>query len=45
MITDAKALYDSFHRETVTAKVTDGRAALEIRVIKELLQDLGGELR
>ena len=45
MITDAKALYDSFHRETVTANVTDRRTALEIRVIKELLQDLGGELR
>ena len=41
MITDAKALNDSFHRETVTANVTDRRTALEIRVIKELLQDLG----
>ena len=45
LITDAKALYDSYHRESVTANVTDRRIALEIRVIKELMQDLAGEMR
>eukprot|EP00435_Cladocopium_sp_Y103_P060028 s240_g21.t1 len=45
LITDAKALYGSYHRETVTANVTDRRTVLEIRVIKELLQDLSEELR
>eukprot|EP00435_Cladocopium_sp_Y103_P006856 s1452_g2.t1 len=45
MITDAKALYDSYHRESVTSSVTDRRIALEIRVIKELIQELKGELK
>eukprot|EP00435_Cladocopium_sp_Y103_P073124 s421_g42.t1 len=45
MITDAKALFDSYHRESVTSNVTDRRIALEIRVIKELVQELRGELK
>ena len=45
LVTDAKALYDSYHRESVTSSVTDRRIALEIRVIKELAMELKGELR
>ena len=44
-ITDAKALYDSYHRETVSANLTDRRVALEILVVKQLMTDLSGELR
>ena len=45
LVTDAKALYDSYHRESVASSVTDRRIALEIRVIKELVMELKGELR
>ena len=31
LVTDAKALYDSYHRESVTTSVTDKRTSLEIR--------------
>ena len=45
MITDAKALYDSYHRERTSSSVVDKRVSLEIRVMKERLQDLGGVLK
>ena len=45
VITDAKALYDSYHREGTTSSVVDRRVSLEIRVMKERLQELGGILK
>ena len=45
MVTDAKALYDSYHREGVSSTVVDKRVSLEIRVMKERLQQLGGNFR
>ena len=42
MITDANALYDSYHREGLGGNVTDKRTGLEIRVTKERLQSLHG---
>ena len=45
MITDAKALYDSYHREGLGGGVTDKRTGLEIRVTKERLQDLDGSFK
>ena len=45
LVTDAKALYDSYHRESLISSVTDRRISLEIRVVKEQLQSLGGNLR
>ena len=45
IITDAKALYDSYHREGTSSSVVDKRVSLEIRVMKERLQDLGGVLK
>lgn len=45
LVTDAKALYDSYHRESVTTSVTDKRTSLEIRVVKEQLQAIDGCLR
>ena len=45
MVTDAKALYDSYHREGVSSTVVDKRVSLEIRVMKERLQQLNGKLR
>ena len=45
MITDAKALYDSYHREGFGTSVIDKRVSLEVRVVKERLQALGGQLR
>jgi len=44
LVTDAKALYGSYHRESVTSSVTDRRIALEVRVSKELVMELKGEL-
>ena len=44
MITDAKALYDSYHREGLGGNVTDKRTGLEIRVTKERLEGLQGNL-
>ena len=44
-MTDAKALYGSYHRESVTSSVTDRRIALEVRVSKELVMELKGELK
>ena len=45
LVTDAKALYGSYHRESVTSSVTDRRIALEVRVSKELVMELKGELK
>ena len=45
LVTDAKALYDSFHRDGFGTGLTDRRTALEVKVIKEGLQSLGGSLR
>ena len=45
MVTDAKALYDSYHREGASGTVVDKRVSLEIRVMKERLQELNGRLR
>ena len=46
MITDAKALYDSYNKEGLTGSSSvDKRTSLEIRVGKEQLQALGGVLK
>ena len=45
MVTDAKALYDSFHREGYSNSVVDKRVSLEVKVMKERLLALGGNLR
>ena len=45
LITDAKALFDSYHRESIVSWVTDRRISLEIRVVKEQMMSLGGTLR
>ena len=45
MVTDAKALYDSYQREALGNNLTDKRTGLEIRVMKERLEGLGGRLR
>ena len=45
MVTDGKALYDSYHREGVSSSVVDKRVSLEIRVMKERLQQLNGILK
>ena len=45
MITDAKALFDSYHREGVSSSVVDKRVSLEIKVMKDRLTSLGGTLR
>ena len=45
MVTDAKALYDSFHREGYSNSVVDKRVSLEVKVMKERLLALGGSLR
>ena len=43
MVTDAKSVYDSYRRESMSS--VDKRSGLEIRVVKEQLQSLGGQLR
>ena len=45
MITDAKALYDSYHRESLISNVIDRRSSLEIRVVNEPIGSLGGTMR
>ena len=45
MITDARALHDSYHREGVGSSVVDKRVSLEIRVMKDRLTSLGDSLR
>ena len=45
LVTDAKALYDSYHRETLISSATDRRISLEIRVVKQQLQSVAGTMR
>ena len=46
LITDAKALYDSYHKESLAgASSVDKRTSLEIRVAKEQVASLNGSLR
>ena len=45
LVTDAKALYDSYQREALGNNLTDKRTGLEVKVMKERLQGLGGRLR
>ena len=45
LITDAKALFHSCHRDSIVSSVTDRRISLEIRVVKEQMMSLGGTLR
>ena len=46
MVTDAKALYDPYHREGVVGgSLTDKRTGLEVRVLKERLEALGGSFK
>lgn len=45
LITDAKALYDSYYKEGGNSSSVDKRAGLEIRVAKEQMLSLGGTLR
>ena len=46
LITDAKALYDAFHKESSsTSSSVDKRTYLEIRVAKQQVTELGGSLR
>ena len=45
LVTDAKALYDSYHRESLISSATDRRISLEIRVVKEQLQSVAGTMR
>ena len=45
LVTDAKALYDSYQREALGNNLTDKRTGLEIKVMKERLLGLGGRLR
>ena len=43
MVIDAIYVYDSYHKESMSA--VDKRSGLEIRMVKEQLQSLGGQLR
>ena len=45
LVTDAKALYDSYYKEGGTSSSIDKRTSLEIRVAKEQMLSLGGTLR
>ena len=45
MVSDAKALYDAYHRESASSSVIDKRVSLEIRVMKERLQEIDGVLK
>ena len=45
MVTDAKALYDAYHGESASSSVIDKRVSLEIRVMKERLQEIDGVLK
>ena len=44
-ITDAKALYDSYHRDAINHGATDKRTNLELRVIREQVEGVGGVLK
>ena len=45
MITDAKALYDSYHRPTVNHSAIDKRTMIEIKVMQEQVESVGGSLK
>ena len=45
MVTDAKALFDLYHREGVSSSVVDKRVSPEIKVMKDRLSAMGGTLR
>jgi len=46
LITDAKTLYDSYHKESLAGSSSvDKRTGLEIRVAREHVSSLGGSLR
>ena len=45
LVTDAKALYDSYYRESLSSGLTDKRTGLEIKVLREGLESLGGRLK
>ena len=45
MVTGSKALYDAYRREAASSSVVDKRVGLEIRVMQERLQELGGLLK
>ena len=44
-ITGAKALYDSFHRDAINHGAADKRTNLELRVIREQVESIGGVLK
>ena len=44
-VTDAKALFDSFHRDAINHGATDKRTNLELRVIREQVECIGGTLK
>jgi hypothetical protein len=44
LITDTKALYNSFHRDAINIGATDKRTNLELRVIREQVEGIGGVL-
>ena len=40
-----RKLYDSYHRQGISLLVIDNRLSLEIRVMEERMQDIGGSLQ
>ena len=44
-ITDAKALYDSYHRDAINHGATDKRTNLELRVVREQVEGINGVLK
>ena len=44
-VTDAKALYDSYHRDAINHGATDKRTNLELRVLREQVESIGGILK
>ena len=44
-ITDAKALYDSYHRDAINRGSTDKRTNLELRVVREQVEGMNGALK
>lgn len=44
-ITDAKALYDSYHRDAINRGSTDKRTNLELRVVREQVEGMNGVLK
>ena len=43
--TDAKALYDSYHRDAINHGATDKRTNLELRVVREQVEGMNGVLK